>query len=307
MDSRPHTTKLGLSISIDQGSGFCNGVVRAIEAAEQHLAQEKTLHSLGAIVHNNKELERLQAKGLQSIQAQQLSSIPGQKLLIRAHGEPPQTYALARAQQIQIIDCTCPVVLRLQKKIQQEYANMQTINGQIAIFGKKGHAEVNGLVGQVGGDALIIEQPAALGEPTQLDELDYSRPLSLFAQTTQDPQAFRQLCRDIEARYLQAGRESSRFFRAFNTICKQVSDRLPALQAFARRHDLIIFVSGRESSNGRVLFEACRSANPRSYKIASIEEIDPERFRAGDRVGICGATSTPKWLMEEVAQTLNAL
>ena len=286
---------------MDEGSGFCYGVVRAIAAAEQHLAQEAPLYSLGAIVHNNKELERLQLKGLQTIQVQQISEIPGQKLLIRAHGEPPQTYALARAQQIQLIDCTCPVVLRLQKKIQQEYANMRAVNGQIAIFGKMGHAEVNGLVGQVNGDALIIEQP------TDLDSLDYSRPLSLFAQTTQDPQAFQGLCRGIEARYAQVGQEQGQCFSAFNTICKQVSDRLPAIQAFARRHDVIIFVSGKESSNGRVLFEACRAANPRSHKIASLDEIHAALFQPGDSVGICGATSTPKWLMEELAQTLHTL
>ena len=301
MDQKPHTAALGLKVSIDKGSGFCNGVVRAIAAAEQHLAQGEVLYSLGAIVHNNKELERLQTKGLQTIQAQQLPSISGQKLLIRAHGEPPQTYALAREHKIQIIDCTCPVVLRLQKKIQQEYANIQAVKGQIAIFGKKGHAEVNGLVGQVGGDALIIEQSA------QLDGLDYSRPLSLFAQTTQDPQAFQELCRQIEARYLQAEHNPQACFRAFNTICKQVSDRLPALQAFARQHDTIIFVSGLESSNGRVLFEACRAANPHSHKIASLDDIHTALFHTGDSVGICGATSTPKWLMEALAQTLNAL
>ena len=300
MDSKPHTATLGLKIAIDSGSGFCYGVVRAIAAAEQHLAQAVPLYSLGAIVHNNKELERLQAKGLQSIQAKQIPQIFAQKLLIRAHGEPPQTYALARAHEIQVIDCTCPVVLRLQKKIQEEYLSTRAANGQIVIFGKKGHAEVNGLVGQVDGDALIIEHPA------RLDGLDYSRPLSLFSQTTQDPQAFQELCRGIEARYRQAGKEHS-YFRAFNTICKQVSDRLPAIQAFARRHDVIIFVSGKESSNGRVLFEACRAANPRSHKIASLDEVHATLFQPGDSVGICGATSTPKWLMEELAQTLSVL
>ena len=292
---------LGLKVSVDAHSGFCYGVVRAIREAERHLRAHIPLYALGAIVHNNEELNRLRTIGLHTLEPEALPTLRNQTLIIRAHGEPPSTYLTAHNQRLTIIDCTCPVVLRLQKKIQEEYARISPIEGKIAIFGKAGHAEVNGLVGQVHGDATILEHCDRVGH------LDYGRPLSLFAQTTQDPELFLRLCGNIETHYRQHGADPSRYFRAFNTICKQVADRKPALYHFAQQHHTLIFVSGRESSNGKVLFEACKAANPRSYPIENSRELCLEWFSAGTSVGVCGATSTPKWLMEEVAQTIKEM
>ena len=292
---------LGIKVSIDPHSGFCYGVVRTIREAERYLNRNVPLYSLGAIVHNNEELNRLRNIGLHTLEPNELASLHHQSIIIRAHGEPPATYAAARKQNLRIVDCTCPVVLRLQKKIQQEYAQMATVKGRIAIFGKAGHAEVNGLIGQVGGDAQIIEHCE------HVDQIDFSRPLSLFAQTTQDPELYRRLCTNIERHYQQQGVDSSRYFRAFNTICKQVAERKPILHQFAQQHHTIVFVSGRESSNGKVLFEACREANPNSFHIENSTELCRKWFAAGTSVGVCGATSTPKWLMEEVAQVITEM
>ena len=296
-----HGGTLGLKVSVDTHSGFCYGVVRAIREAERLLRNGTPLYSLGAVVHNNEELNRLRKIGLHTLDPESLSTIHNQTLIIRAHGEPPTTYATARNQRLKIVDCTCPVVLRLQKKIKKEYARLSSFQGQIAIFGKAGHAEVNGLIGQVGGDALIIEHE------NNIEHLDYSRPLSLFAQTTQDPALFLCLCHHIEARYLQHGREASHYFKAFNTICKQVADRKPVLYQFAKQHDVVIFVSGQESSNGKVLFEACSAANTSSFHIEKSADLRRGWFTAGVSVGVCGATSTPLWLMEEVANTIQKM
>jgi len=276
-------------------------VVRAIREAERHLNQDTPLYSLGAIVHNNEELTRLCAIGLHAIEPEELSTLYNQTIIIRAHGEPPDTYAIAHKQKLTIIDCTCPVVLKLQKKIKDEHARIAPINGQIAIFGKVGHAEINGLVGQVDGDARIIEHSS------QIEQIDYSRPLSLFAQTTQDPIAFLTLCRNIEEQYQQHGVDPASCFRAFNTICKQVAERRPILHQFAKSHHTLIFVSGRESSNGKVLFEACKEANPHSFHIENSTELCRDWFSAKTLVGVCGATSTPKWLMDEVAQAIKKM
>ncbi|MDR0668208.1 MAG: 4-hydroxy-3-methylbut-2-enyl diphosphate reductase [Prevotellaceae bacterium] len=279
-------------IEIDHKSGFCYGVVRAIQTAEQMLDAGE-LFSLGEIVHNDRELDRLKKKGLQVLSYDGLATLRDKKVLIRAHGEPPETYRTARDRRLTIVDCTCPVVLKLQERIKACYAELKTQNGQLLIFGKRGHAEVNGLIGQLGGDALVVENVA------QLDAVDFSRPVRLFSQTTNSPQAFRALCEAVKAR-MHPGVS----FEASNTICGQVAGRQPQLAAFAARHDVVLFVSGRKSSNGQVLFAACRSANPRSYLIEDAGEIEAGWFTACRSVGVCGATSTPKWLMEEVAATV---
>ncbi|MDR2585916.1 MAG: 4-hydroxy-3-methylbut-2-enyl diphosphate reductase [Prevotellaceae bacterium] len=296
-----HSGALGLKVSVDAHSGFCNGVVRAIREAERHLRLNVPLYALGAIVHNNEELQRLEAMGLHTIDPKELSSIQGKTLVIRAHGEPPSTYATAHAQHLSIIDCTCPVVLRLQKDIKKEYARIAPLHGRIFIFGKRGHAEVNGLIGQVGGDALIIEHPDQVGQ------LDYSLPISIFAQTTQDPESFHCLCNDIQTNFLQHGMDPAHCFFVHHTICKQVAERKPFLQQFAQQHHTIIFVCGKESSNGKMLFETCTTANPRSYRVENSGNLSANWFSALTSVGVCGATSTPKWLMEEVALAIQKL
>ena len=296
-----HSGTLGLKVFVDVHSGFCNGVVRAIGEAERYLQQHHTLYALGAIVHNNEELNRLHNIGLRTLEVKDLPNIHHQTILFRAHGEPPMTYAAAHRQNLRIIDCTCPVVLRLQKKIKSEYARIAPIGGQIAIFGKSGHAEVNGLIGQVAGDARIIEH----SDP--VDRLDFDRPISLFSQTTQDPEAFLRLCRNIENNYQQHGMDATRFFRVFNTICTQVAERKPILHTFAQQHHTLIFVSGKESSNGKVLFEACLTTNPHSYHVENSQQLCKNWFSAETSVGVCGATSTPKWLMEEVASAIKQM
>jgi 4-hydroxy-3-methylbut-2-enyl diphosphate reductase len=281
-----------LFIEIDDKSGFCYGVIRAIQTAEQMLDAGE-LFSLGEIVHNDRELERLKKKGLQTLSYDGLATLHDKKVLIRAHGEPPETYRTACAQQLTIIDCTCPVVLKLQQRIKTCYSELKMQNGQLLIFGKRGHAEVNGLVGQLAGDALVIENE------TQLDTIDFLRPVRLFSQTTQSPHEFCALSETVKAR-MHPGVS----FEAYNTICGQVAGRQPQLAAFAARHDVILFVSGRKSSNGKVLFAACQAANAHSYMIEDAGEIQAGWFTDCRSVGICGATSTPKWLMEEVAKAV---
>lgn len=288
------------TVEIDSGSGFCHGVTTAIKKAEEEL---KVLHStplsnrrgagdeasplycLGDIVHNSIEVERLHAQGLTTINHAQLRQLSHAKVLLRAHGEPPETYALARQNHIQIVDATCPVVLRLQQRIKQQYDSQP--QAQIVIFGKNGHAEVLGLVGQTGGSAIVVETPTDVGK------LDFSRDIYLYAQTTMSLDAFHTIVDTIQRR-LQPGVT----FKSFDTICRQVANRLPNIAAFAARHDLVIFVSGRKSSNGRVLYNACRQVNPNSHLVERPEEIDLQWILGTDTIGICGATSTPKWLME---------
>lgn len=281
---------MNVSVEIDPGSGFCNGVVRAVRQAEEYLQQHDTLFSLGAIVHNSLELQRLESKGLRILEMDDVRNLHDDTLLIRAHGEPPATYTLAEANGIRVIDCTCPVVLRLQQSVKQVYDNMKGVGGQVVIFGKKGHAEVNGLVGQTDGTAIVI------GSKDELDVLDFSRPIALFSQTTKDPDEYSELCREVSQR--------GRNVIFFDTICRQVASRHKSLVEFARTHDLIIFVSGRESSNGKVLYDLCRSVNSRSYVVEDAAAIDRGWLRDGDKVGICGATSTPKWQLEEVSEKI---
>lgn len=275
-----------LQIEIDSGSGFCFGVTTAIKKAEEKLADGNTLYCLGDIVHNGMEVERLHANGLVTINHEELDRLHDVKVLLRAHGEPPETYALAEKNHIDIIDATCPVVLQLQRRIKKQFdANPQA---QIVIFGKNGHAEVLGLVGQTCGKAIVVENVEDVAR------LDYSRDIYLYSQTTKSLDGFHRV---ID--YIQAHIAPTATFRSFDTICRQVANRMPNIGSFASRHDIIVFVCGRKSSNGKVLFNECRRVNPNSHLIEKPEEIDMAWFDGLTSVGICGATSTPKWLMEQ--------
>lgn len=287
-----------LNVEIDEGSGFCYGVVRAIGKAEEVLGTAGKLHSLGAIVHNETELERLAGKGLETISYEDFKDgkIPeGAQILIRAHGEPPETYSLAKERGYRIIDCTCPVVLKLQEKIRRA-ARLAGKDGRILIFGKTGHAEVNGLVGQAEAEGCkvhVIESEKMLRELLGDGTWSGRGRTEIFSQTTKDPEEYRRIC-DI----LKAGIPDA---KVNDTICGQVASRHSRLTEFAGSHDVVLFVSGKESSNGKVLYQLCLQANPKSHFIGNAGDVRPEWFSDGDSIGICGATSTPKWLLEEVA------
>lgn len=275
-----------IHIEIDSSSGFCFGVTTAIKKAEEELAKGTTLYCLGDIVHNGMEVERLHARGLITINHEQLKQLHDVKVLLRAHGEPPETYETARRNNIEIIDATCPVVLQLQRRIKKQYdANPEA---QIVIFGKNGHAEVLGLVGQTHSKAIVIEKL----EDVRL--LDFSRDIYLYSQTTKSLDEFRRI---ID--YIQSHISPDATFKSFDTICRQVANRMPNIAAFAARHDIILFVCGRKSSNGKVLYSKCKSVNPNSYLIEGPDEIESSWIEGVTTVGICGATSTPKWLMEQ--------
>lgn len=285
-----------MKIEIDDKSGFCFGVVTAITRAEESIAGGREVFSLGDIVHNRVEMQRLEEMGLKTIQHEELPSLHGSTLLIRAHGEPPATYALAEANGLKVIDATCPVVARLQKLVVKAHEQMAPVGGQVVILGKRGHAEVVGLTGQVGGDALVVESVA------DLDAVDFSRPIYLLSQTTQSLALFEQVKRTILERATDPSTVTVN-----DTICRQVANREPHLREFAGRYDVVLFVAGRKSSNGRVLFEVCRKANPRSFNIEDEGELDPAWFVGVASVGICGATSTPGWLMQRVAGAVERL
>ena len=299
-----------LTVDIDSNSGFCAGVIRAIGKAEEYLKDgDKRLYSLGAIVHNDAELGRLVKQGLVTVDKDDLNEMVdarGEVLLIRAHGEPPQTYRTAESLGFSIIDCTCPVVLRLQEHIRNAYGRIAG-KGQIIIFGKIGHAEVLGLIGQTDGTAIVVENTLMLDEFIENGTIRLDIPTEVFSQTTKSPAEYSRLCARLEeemARYneLSIERFKGRGLLVINeTICQQVATRHERLSKFALDHDIIIFVSGKASSNGRVLCDLCKSLNIRTYHIDSVEEIKREWFRADDRVGVCGATSTPKWLLEDVS------
>lgn len=300
------TPSMPVSVEIDPQSGFCGGVIRAIGRAEDYLSAHPRLYSLGAIVHNEAELERLGAKGLVPIGTQDLAAAvppPGATLLIRAHGEPPETYARATGRGYALIDCTCPVVLQLQRRIREAYARQHAAgrDGQIVIFGKIGHAEVLGLVGQVGGDAVVIEDRAMLEAALADGRIALDRPVEIFSQTTKSPAEYAEICAILRARISPGAGVT-----VHDTICSQVASRHEKLTGFARAHDVIIFVAGRSSSNGKVLSDLCRSANPRTYRIGGPGELQAAWFRPDDRVGVCGATSTPKWLLDQVARAIAA-
>lgn len=274
-----------VQIEIDDGSGFCFGVTTAIRKAEEELAAGKTLYCLGDIVHNGMECERLRSTGLITINHDELKALHDVKVLLRAHGEPPETYEIARRNNIEIIDATCPVVLQLQRRIKREYDSNP--DAQIVIFGKPGHAEVLGLVGQTNSKAIVI---AGIDDAKALD---FNRDIYLYSQTTKSLDEFHRI---ID--YIQEHISPETTFRSFDTICRQVANRMPNISSFAKRHDLILFVCGRKSSNGKVLFNECRSVNPNSHLIEGPDEIKREWIEGIDTIGICGATSTPKWLME---------
>lgn len=284
-----------MKIEIDEGSGFCFGVTTAIQKAEEKLADDH-LYCLGDIVHNGGEVERLHTMGLRTIDHETFARLKNAKVLLRAHGEPPQTYRTARENGIEIIDATCPVVLRLQGRIRKVYDEHP--RPQIVIYGKRGHAEVLGLVGQTDGEAIVIESL----EEAQEAAIDWSRDLCLFSQTTKPLEGFHALSTYFESRIQPPAR-----FRAFDTVCRQVANRQPNIESFAARHDVVIFVSGKKSSNGKVLYAACQKVNPRSYMVDSPAAIDASWFENAETVGICGATSTPKWLMEACRDAINAL
>ena len=282
-----------LTVEIDDQSGFCFGVVRAIRQAEEHLDAGHTLYCLGDIVHNSDEVERLRKRGLVTISHDDLEHLHNVKVLLRAHGEPPSTYATARRNNIEIIDATCPVVLKLQERIKGTYRPEDAESPQIVIYGKSGHAEVNGLVGQTDGDAIVVDSIESLA-PIKPD-----RDVALYSQTTKSREGFAHIRQLIEQR-LAPGHKVT----AYDTICHQVSTRVEHLRAFASAHDVVLFVAGAKSSNGKVLFNECKSVNPRSFLLSNATELNPEWIADADitSVGVCGATSTPRWLMEQVAQ-----
>lgn len=298
-----------LTVEIDANSGFCGGVIRAIGNAEDFLGKnpERKMFSLGDIVHNEAELARLREKGLVSIDLEDLSQMVdahGQTLLIRAHGEPPQTYRRAAELGFTVVDCTCPVVLNLQKSIRQAYEKLHSRgkSGQIVIFGKIGHAEVLGLVGQVDSDAVVVENREQLAALLESGEIRTDVPIEIFSQTTMSPAEYRQVYT-----LLQSSMSSPELLSIHDTICSQVASRHRQISGFAAAHDVVIFVSGKSSSNGKVLCDLCRSVNIRTYHICGVSDISADWFRNDDRVGVCGATSTPKWLLEDVARSIENL
>ncbi len=271
-------------IEIDEGSGFCFGVTTAIKKAEEELAKSESLCCLGDIVHNGREVERLNHLGLVTVGHEDLQHMHNTKMLLRAHGEPPQTYAIAQQHNISIIDATCPVVLNLQKRIRKAYEE----GGQIVIYGKNGHAEVIGLVGQTDGHAIVIE------DMEDAKRLDFNHDIQLFSQTTKSLEGFREI-----VRYIETNMGKDAHFSYFDTICRQVANRIPNIKQFAAKHDVILFVCGKKSSNGKVLYNQCLSVNPRTYMVDNPSEIESRWFDGANSAGICGATSTPKWLMED--------
>lgn len=284
-----------MRVEIDEQSGFCFGVVRAINEAEGAL-KSGSVASLGDIVHNRVEVQRLESLGLKSISHQDIPTMRGKRMLIRAHGEPPKTYALAKEAGVEIIDATCPVVAALQRKVKAAYEKMSEVGGTVVILGKRGHAEVVGLTGQVDEKAIVVESE----EDLQL--IDFSRPIYFLSQTTQSIDKFYRLAEIMRRRL-----PDEKMFVADDTICRRVSSREEHLREFARQHDVIIFVCGRKSSNGKVLADVCRGANERTYNIEEGSELQHEWFEGAESVGVCGATSTPKWLMEEIARAISAI
>ena len=283
-----------MRVTIDQNSGFCFGVVRAIGEAESALERVGDVYSLGDIVHNRVEVQRLEQRGLHTVSHEDMSQLVGRTLLIRAHGEPPRTYRMAEELGITIIDATCPVVARLQRRLREAYDKMQEVGGSVVLLGKRGHAEVIGLTGQADDDVVVIE-----GEK-DLENVDFTRPIYFLSQTTQSIALFNHLADIIKMRAGEA------IVTIDDTICRRVAGREALLSDFSRSVDVVIFVSGRKSSNGRVLYEVCRSANPRSYNVEESAEIELSWFEGAERVGICGATSTPRWLMEDVAEWIKS-
>ena len=285
-------------IEIDKGSGFCFGVTTAIRKAEEELNESGHLYCLGDIVHNTAEVDRLASRGLETITHEDMELLHDVKVLLRAHGEPPETYETARRNRIEIIDATCPVVLKLQQRIHATYHGQEDGKPapQIVIYGKRGHAEVLGLVGQTQGHAMVIENIS------EIDKIDYSRDICLYSQTTKSVQEFQHIVEEIKRRVMPGVT-----FRSFDTICRSVANRIPQIRQFAAQHELILFVSGAKSSNGRILFAECQSAKPDSHLISGEGDIDPAWLVGKERIGICGATSTPLWLMQRVSDAVRGM
>ena len=291
-----------MQVTIDSNSGFCFGVVYAIQMAEDELDRTGHLYCLGDIVHNGEEVERLKAKGLEIIDHDRLKDLHDCKVLIRAHGEPPSTYQLALSNNIELIDASCPVVLKLQHRVKTSFEDVLDHGGQIVIYGQPGHAEVNGLIGQTDGKAIIVFTEE------DLDHIDYSKPVHFFSQTTKSTVGFEKMERLIQERILSfKGSLEDGDFVSNDTLCRQVSNREPQLKKFAAAYDVIIFVSGKKSSNGKALFSVCKSTNEQTHFISNPQELEPAWFQGATTVGIAGATSTPMWLMEEVSQRIQQI
>lgn len=282
-----------MRVEIDENSGFCTGVVKAIEKAEKEL-EKGELYCIGDIVHNNLEVERLEAMGLRTIEHDEFAGLKNCRVLFRAHGEPPFSYETAQANGVEVIDASCSVVLNLQKRIRQAYETVKAKGGQIVIYGKRGHAEVIGLVGQTNGEALVVENEE------DIRQIDFSRPVVLFSQTTKSLEGF-QAVSDLMRR------EGGENVTVHDTICRKVANRIPQLKDFARQHDIIIFVSGEKSSNGKQLFAVCREVNPRTYFVQSAADVNPGMIAGSESVGISGATSTPVWIMEDIRRKLEGM
>ena len=285
-----------MRVTIDDNSGFCFGVVRAIDVAEESLRRVGDVYSLGDIVHNRIEVQRLEELGLHTVTAEDMEQLGGKTLLIRAHGEPPRTYARAEALGIDIVDATCPVVARLQRLVREAYAMMAEVGGSVVLLGKRGHAEVIGLTGQVDDDVRVVEREE------DLEGLDYSRPIYFLSQTTQSIDLFNHLAEVIRGRMAEGVT-----LTVNDTICRRVAGREALLAEFSKSVDVVLFVCGRKSSNGKVLSDVCRSANPRCYNIEEASDVDMAWFEGAESVGICGATSTPRWLMENVASAVEEM
>ena len=289
-----------MKVTIDKYSGFCFGVVYAIEMAESILEKEDVLYCLGDIVHNNKEVERLTDMGLKIINNDDLKGLSDCKVLIRAHGEPPSTYNIALENNIQLLDASCPVVLKLQHQIKEGYEDIKKINGQVIIFGKEGHAEVTGLLGQTKNDAIIVTTVE------DLNKIDFTRSIYIYSQTTKSPKAYKEISDIIAERVKLTDGENVKYI-VHDTLCRQVSGREPQLKNFSKENNVIVFVSGQKSSNGKMLYQSCKAENPNSYFISDINEINREWFSSASSVGICGATSTPRWLMEQVQNAIEKI
>jgi 4-hydroxy-3-methylbut-2-enyl diphosphate reductase len=290
-----------MNVTIDPNSGFCFGVVYAIQMAEDELDETGKLYCLGDIVHNNMEVDRLKAKGLQIINHDDLANLHDCKVLIRAHGEPPSTYELALKNNIELIDASCPVVLKLQNRVKTSFEGIDN-DAQIVIYGQPGHAEVNGLVGQTDGRAIVVF------EEKDLDNIDYDKPVHFFSQTTKSTIGFEKMVRDIQERIVKhKGSLEDGDFITNDTLCRQVSNREPQLKRFATAYEVVVFVSGRKSSNGKALYTVCKNVNPDSYFVSSADEIEADWFSGKQTVGIAGATSTPMWLMEQVKEKIEQM
>ena len=287
-------------VEIDENSGFCFGVENAVKIAEHALSHSKPVYALGDIVHNDKEVERLASLGLITVRKSEIDDMQKCDLLIRAHGEPPETYAKAASRDIRIIDATCPIVKKLQERIKRIWENSKKDNGQIVIYGKPGHAEVIGLLGQTNNEGII------LSKSDDIDNIDTDKPIHLFTQTTRSLEKYNELARMIKEKISANGNDIDNL-HVYNTICKQVANRAPMLKEFSAKHDVIIFVSGKESSNGKMLYSTCKNINPNTFLISSHKEIDQRWFDGINSIGICGATSTPKWLIDKVYTTIKEI